>query len=99
MTHRLTARASSDLAEFWSDVAERSRNVAIADLVVRSIVDRFLLLADQPYLGRKRDTNLYAGMRSFPIGQYAIFYRIAGEDVVILRMVHGSRGLRSLYQR
>jgi hypothetical protein len=45
-------------------------------------------------------------MRSFPVGEYVIIYRIEGEvsaelleltDVVILRVVRGSRNIEALF--
>ncbi|PYT89472.1 MAG: hypothetical protein DMG36_21795 [Acidobacteria bacterium] len=34
-------------------------------------------------------------MRSFPVGDSVIFYRIAGEDVHILHVVHGRRDIET----
>jgi toxin ParE1/3/4 len=45
---------------------------------------------------RKRDEDLRAGLRSFPVGEYVILYRIQGEDIFILHVMHGSRNMPSL---
>jgi plasmid stabilization system protein ParE len=47
----------------------------IADRLIDAITDRFFLLGNHPYVGRLRD-NLRPGLRSFPVGQYVIIYRI-----------------------
>ena len=68
----------------------------IADRLVDSITDRFSLLACDPHLGRVHDEDLRAGLRSFPVGDYLIIYRMEGEDMLILRVVRGSRNIRAL---
>jgi toxin ParE1/3/4 len=40
---------------------------------------------------------LRPGLRTFPVGEYVIFYRIADEDVVILRVLRGSRNITALF--
>ncbi len=69
----------------------------VADRLIGTIADRFLLLASYPNLGRPRDEDLRPGLRSFPVGEYVIFYRIDGEDVVILRVLRGSRNIAALF--
>ena len=71
----------------------------IADRLIGSITDRFFLLASHPYLGRARDEDLRPGLRTFPVGEYVIFYRIEDEDVVILRVLRGSRNIAALFGR
>jgi plasmid stabilization system protein ParE len=40
---------------------------------------------------------LRPGPRSFPAGEYVIIYRILDEDVLILRVLRGSRNLGGLF--
>ena len=63
-----------------------------------SITDRFFLLATHPHLGRRRDEDLRPGLRSFPVGEYVIVYRVEGEDVLILRALRGSRDIEALFR-
>ncbi len=49
-----------------------------------------------PYLGRQRD-ELRAGMRSFPLGNYLVFYRVQEDAVLILRVLHGRRDIDALF--
>ena len=42
-----------------------------------------------------RRDELRAGYRSFPAGQYAIFYQIADPGVLIMHVVHGRRDFGS----
>jgi toxin ParE1/3/4 len=54
------------------------------------------LLGRYPYLGRSRDEDLRIGLRTFPVGAYLIIYRVADENVIILRVVRGSRDVGAL---
>jgi len=72
--------------------------VDTADRLVDSITGRFYLLATHPNIGRARDEDLRPGLRSFP-GEYVIVYRIQDEDVLILRVLRGSRDIAALFGR
>jgi toxin ParE1/3/4 len=97
MRHRRSPLADSDLNDIWYYVACQSGSMDIADRLIGSIADRFFLLASHPHLGRARDEDLRPGLRTFPVGEYVIFYRIEGEDVVILRVLRGSRNIAALF--
>ena len=94
-----TRRADSDLDDIWYYVVSKSGSVRVADRLVDSITDRFVLLAGHPNLGRARDEDLRSGLRSFPVGEYVIIYRLHGEDVLILRVIPGSRNILALFGR
>jgi len=57
----------------------------------------FYLLSNFPYVGRARDEDFGAGMRSACVGEYVIVYCVDGQDVLILRVVHGRRDLEALF--
>jgi toxin ParE1/3/4 len=52
---------------------------------------------NQTSLGRSRDKDLRPSLRTFPVGEYVIFYRIEDEDVVILRVLRGNRNMAALF--
>jgi plasmid stabilization system protein ParE len=95
MAHRLAPEAKADLVELWFFVAGE-RSIETADRLDDSITVRFLLLSKHPRVGRSRD-DLRAGIRSFPVGNYVVLYRIEGNDVLIQRVVRGSRDLEALF--
>ncbi len=97
MGHVRSPQADSDLDSIWYYVASESGSADAADRLVDSITERFLLLAKYPNIGRRRDEDLRAGLRSFPVGEYAVIYRIQGGDVLILRVLHGSRDIEALF--
>lgn len=97
MAHHVSRRAVADLDEIWHYVAKESASVEIANRLIDSITNRFLLLASHPHLGRSREDDFGAGSRSFPVGEYVIIYVVENEDVLILRVVHGRRDLEVLF--
>jgi toxin ParE1/3/4 len=99
MGHIRSPEADSDLENIWNYVAMDSSSHRIADRLIDSITDRFFLLATHPNIGRSRDEDLRPGLRSFSVGAFVIIYRIQGTDVLILRVLHGTRDLRSLLGR
>jgi toxin ParE1/3/4 len=96
MAHRLAPEADSDLDDIWLYLARESGSIEIADRLIDSITEKFCLLARFPHLGRRRDEDLRRGLRSFPVRDYVVIYRVEGEDVVILRVVRGSRDIQAL---
>ena len=99
MGHIRSPEADLDLESIWSYVAIDSGSHRIADRLIDSITDRFFLLATHPNIGRSRDEDLRPGLRSFSVGAFVIIYRIQGTEVLILRVLHGTRDLRSLLGR
>ena|SRR5579863_8977414 len=98
MAHRLAPEAEAELDDIWYYIAKESRSIEIADRVVDSITDRFFLLATYPHIGRPRDEDLRPGLRSFPVGEYVIIYRVEENDVLILHVIRGSRDIEALFR-
>jgi len=96
MAHRIAPQAEADLDGIWYYVATETGNLEIADHLIDSITERFLLLSRYPRIGRPRDEELRPGLRSFPVGAYIILYRIEREDVLILHVIRGSRNVELL---
>ena len=94
MAHRLAPEAEADLHELWFCVASAS-SVEISDRLVDSLTARFFLLAAHPRAGRQRD-DLLSGMRIFPVADYVVLYRVEEDDVLIQRVVRGSRDLEAV---
>ena len=69
----------------------------VATRLVDSITDRFLFLAGFPFAERVRERDFAMGSRSFPVGEYIIIYRIDCEDVLILRVVRGTRDIEGWF--
>jgi toxin ParE1/3/4 len=98
MAHRLSTRARTDLDDIWRNIIVEGGSEAAADGMIDLITDRFLILSEWPRLGRARN-DLRRGLRSLPVGDYVIFYRIARADVVVQRILHGRRDIERLLDR
>ena len=96
MAHRLAPSAEIELDDIWFYTASESGSVAIADRLVDAITERFFLLSRYPHIGRRRDDDLRAGLRSFSAGRYVIVYRVEGNDVLILHIIAADRDLDPL---
>lgn len=55
-----------------------------------SVRTRFALLSEHPHAGRARD-EITAGVRSFAVESYVIYYRPDAHGVSITRILYGSR--------
>jgi toxin ParE1/3/4 len=86
-------RASVDLAEIWAFIAEDS--IKHADKFAALIDNHFQGLARRPQMGRSR-SELAPDLRSFPVGQYVIFYLPLPKGVEIVRVLHGARDIESI---
>lgn len=93
---KVAAAAAEDLKEIWSYVAEN--NPEAANSLLKEITRRFSILRDHPHMGREQD-KLLVNLRSFAIKNYIIFYRPFEGGVEILRVLHGSRDIGSIFER
>lgn len=91
---RLTARARADLDEIWLHVA--LDNPAAADRLIDRIVARCQGLADHLELGPARP-EIAPDAWALVVGDYLALYRIDGSNAEIVRVVHGARRLKSLF--
>jgi toxin ParE1/3/4 len=90
--YRFTLQAEQDLADLTNFIAGNNPAAGVAMLDL--IEERCAMLARYPEAGRTRE-ELLPGIRSFPASSYVIFYRVAGDEVQILRVLHGSRDVES----
>ena len=93
MGFRLLPEAEADLDDIWLYVAKKSGSIEIANRLIDTITDRFWLLGQQPQIGRRRDQDLRLGVRSFPVGEYMIVYRVEGNEALIHHVMRGSRDI------
>jgi toxin ParE1/3/4 len=84
---------------FGITLPKRAGSIEIADRLIDSISARFYLLACHPHVGRRRDEDLRPGLRSFPVGEYVIIYRIEKDDTLILHVLRGSRDIEALLRQ
>jgi len=91
---RISPRASEDLIEIWSFIADDS--LTNADSFIDELHETIQLLGRQPGLGRQRE-DLAVGIQSLPFRRYIIFYRVVPNSVEIVRVLHGARDVENLF--
>ncbi|WP_066380652.1 type II toxin-antitoxin system RelE/ParE family toxin [Anabaena sp. CA = ATCC 33047] len=87
--------AEADLLDIWNFIANDSFEKA--DRVLQKIDSQLKILASNPGMGRKRD-SLVPNLRSFPVGNYLIFYRPINQGIEVIRILHGARDIPSLFE-
>jgi len=85
--------ARADLLDIWNYVADDSP--AKADRLLDTINKKCQTLARFPKMGRVRN-ELGASLRSFPVGNYVIFYREVSRGIEIIRVLHGARDIEGI---
>ena len=91
----LSREARRDLDEIWLYVAQH-QSLEAADRLIDSITERFPLLASRPGIGRRRE-EIDSGVRSFPVGNYVIYYRRRRGGLRISRVLHGTRDVGTVF--
>ena len=71
---RITPTASRDIESIMDYLAEKM-SVETAEQILEKINRKLKLLVKFPQIGRRRD-ELYPGLRSVPLEDYLIFYRL-----------------------
>lgn len=85
--------ALEDLARIWQYYAEIV-SIAAADAIIQKLRETLRrTIASHPLSGRTR-AELGAGIRSFPVTPYIVFYSVARSRVRIIRVLHGHRDIR-----
>ena len=88
-----TRAARDDLIDIWVHIAEDDPTAA--DRVLDRLDEVASHLADNPQMGPARD-DIRPGLRYLVSGSYLLLYRIVGDDIEIVRAVHGRRDLYGL---
>lgn len=91
---RLSRRANADLDAIADYIGHQNPAAAVSEL--GRLLEKFWLLADHPLLGERRE-ELRPGLRSFPCGNYVIFYRPRTDGIEVLAVVHGARDIGAVF--
>jgi toxin ParE1/3/4 len=89
-----TPASEQDLIDIGRYIETDNPNAAVR--LLKKFKEKFELLAEFPGIGQRRD-DLAPGLRSLPVGKYLIFYIPLTDGVTIVRVVHGARDLRSIF--
>ncbi|GMQ83208.1 MAG: type II toxin-antitoxin system RelE/ParE family toxin [Rhodothermia bacterium] len=94
MSTKISESAKSDLFEIWDYIANDS--IAQADKMSDEFERIFSVLAENPEMGRRRE-ELKENLKSFPHGNYVIFYRGDADEIEIVRVLHGARDIPDIF--
>lgn len=89
---RKAPQADLDLDSIWDFIA--SDSVRAAEKQIGRIAEIFEMLVENPLAGRER-AELRAGLRSFLVGRYVIFYMPLPDGVEIIRVMHVRQDIAS----
>jgi toxin ParE1/3/4 len=92
---RLNAQAKQDLRDVWRGLAEFS-GLEPADNRLKTINQKFQQIVQFPHSGSSRE-DLLPGLRSLPVEDFLIFYRIGHPLIEIVRVVHGRRDIDAIF--
>jgi toxin ParE1/3/4 len=82
----LTPRARADLADIWRYTVQRW-DPEQADRYVRDVQRAIETVARDPRKGRRCD-DVRAGYLRYPVGSHVVFFRMAGDTAVVVRILH-----------
>ncbi|WP_454616041.1 type II toxin-antitoxin system RelE/ParE family toxin [Bradyrhizobium cenepequi] len=83
-------QAEADVTAIWHFVAED--NIGAADALLDRIEAAFDMLAEMPRAGRARE-DLAPKLRSFPVGNYLIFYVPLPDGIEVVRVMSARRDI------
>ncbi len=91
---RRSALAEQDYRQIWRYIA--ADNADAADRLLLRIDSKLLVYAENPGMGTARD-RLGPALRSFPVGNYVVFYRLVAEGIELVRVLHGARDMSAIF--
>lgn len=86
--------AKADLKEIWKYIARDSPDRA--DAFLRQLAQKMESLARNPFMGRER-SELLPKLRSFPVGNYIIFYRPLSDGIDVVRVLPGAMDIDRIF--
>lgn len=93
--YQITRHAREDIDEILAFIAADNLDAALK--LGDRLIELFELLADNSKIGRPR-AELKEELRSFPEGNYVIFYRRWAGEIAIVRVLHSARELDELFE-
>jgi toxin ParE1/3/4 len=92
----ISPRASRDLEEIHDYIAQGSPRSAARFL--ETIERKLQTLTSFPQLGPSCE-ELATNLRCLPVGNYIIFYRPLDNGIEFVRVLHGRRDIKSIFEK
>ncbi len=97
MNYRISRRADTDIERICDRIAED--NPGAADRVDEQIHRAIQMLARFPGIGHRRADVADKRYLFRSVGSYVIAYRVEPKELVVVRVLHGARDFRRLFNR
>lgn len=97
MKLRISRLADRDIEQIWKFIARDS--ITAATKVEDDIQAAMKLLASQPMMGHQRKDIADPRYRFWPVYSYIIAYRIDANTLIVVRVIHGARDMRTVLGR
>jgi toxin ParE1/3/4 len=97
MSYRISRRANTDIVRICDRIAKD--NPTAADRLDEEIHEAIQLLAKFPGMGHRRADVRDNRYLFWAVGSYVIAYRVKGKKLVVVRVLHGSRDFRRLFDK
>ena len=97
MKFRISRRADSDIERICDAIAANNPNAA--ERLDERLHAAMQLLARFPRLGHTRKDVQDGRYLFWVVASYVIAYRVEGNEVVVVRVLHGARDFRRLFRR
>lgn len=95
-SYRYSSDAHADIEEIALYIFDL--NPVAAHSFLNALAETCELLAQHPLIGRPRP-ELGEDLRSFPVGNYLIFYLPAKDGIDVARVIYGGRDLPAQFKR
>ncbi len=89
-------RTELDLLDIWDYIADDS--LQQADEFLDRLEGKLQTLARNPGSGRRRE-ELLTGLRSFPLGNYLVFFQEIENGIDVIPVLHGSRDIEDIFRK
>lgn len=94
---RISARARTELRAIRRYIADTSGQREIAETFTDRLIFQCERLASMPFEMGTARPELGAGIRSFPYGNYVIFFRYREHRMEIISIIEGHRDIDALF--
>ena len=92
---KISNLAKNDIANIWVYIAQQ--NVDSANKIIRSLMEIFILLEQNPKLGTSK-SKILDNLYSFPFKNYLVFYSVHLGNIKIHRVIHSSRNQKGILE-
>lgn len=87
-------QARSDMDGILAYIAQNDPSAALK--MIDAFEEKARLLAENPLLGVRRG-ELAPDLRSFPAGDYILFYIPVADGITVVRVLHGARDVGAMF--